>query len=61
MDLEIIGDYMNNRVAFIIPYFGKFNNYFPLFLKSCEANADLCDWLIYTDDKTEYKLSLIHI
>lgn len=46
---------MNNRVAFIIPYFGKFNNYFPLFLKSCEANADFCDWLIYTDDKTEYK------
>lgn len=46
---------MNNRVAFIIPYFGKFNNYFPLFLKSCETNADLCDWLIFTDDKTEYK------
>lgn len=45
----------NYRVVFIIPYFGKFNNYFPLFLKSCEANADLCDWLIFTDDRTNHK------
>lgn len=45
---------MNNRIAFVVPYFGKFNNYFPLFLKSCEANSDLCDWIIFTDDKTKY-------
>lgn len=43
-----------NRIAFIIPYFGKFNNYFPLFLESCAANRDFCDWLIFTDDRTVY-------
>ena len=42
------------RICFIIPYFGKFNNYFNIFLKSCETNASLCDWLIFTDDKTKY-------
>lgn len=41
------------RKALIVPYFGKFNNYFPLWLKSCEYNKDY-DWLIYTDDYTEY-------
>lgn len=44
---------MNNKICFIIPYFGKFNNYFPLFLKSCEWNKDY-NWLIFTDDKTKY-------
>lgn len=39
--------------ALIVPYFGKFNNYFPLWLKSCEYNSDY-DWFIYTDDHTEY-------
>ncbi len=43
-----------NKIAFVIPYFGKFNNYFPIFLKSCEKNKRCCDWLIFTDDKTEY-------
>lgn len=42
------------KIIFIIPYFGKFNNYFNLFLKSCEKNKDLCDWLIFTDDRTDY-------
>lgn len=41
------------KCAFIIPYFGKFNNYFQLFLNSCKYNQDY-DWLIFTDDKTEY-------
>ncbi len=36
-------------VCFVIPYFGKLPNYFPLFLKSCEINADY-DWLLLTDD-----------
>lgn len=39
-----------NRCVFIIPYFGKFNSYFELFLNSCGANQDF-DWLIVTDDK----------
>lgn len=41
------------KIVFIIPYFGKFNNYFQLFLNSCAKNQEV-NWLIYTDDKTEY-------
>ena len=41
------------KIVFIIPYFGKFNNYFQLFLNSCAKNEKI-DWLIYTDDKTLY-------
>ena len=41
------------KVAFIIPYFGRFNNYFPLFLESCAHNPD-CDWLIFTDDRRAF-------
>lgn len=37
-------------ICFVIPYFGKFNNYFQLFLNSCRPNNN-CDWLIFTDDK----------
>lgn len=46
---------MNSKYkkALIVPYFGKFNEYFPLWLKSCEYNSDY-DWLIYTDDHTDY-------
>lgn len=39
--------------AFVIPYFGHFNNYFQLFLNSCKYNPDY-DWIIFTDDKTKY-------
>lgn len=42
------------KVAFIIPYFGKFNNYFQLFLNSCKENNEY-DWIIFTDDKYEYQ------
>lgn len=41
------------KCIIILPYFGKFNNYFNLFLKSCELNPDF-NWLIFTDDKSEY-------
>lgn len=44
---------MRRRLCFIIPYFGKMPNYFPLFLKSCSTNIDF-NWLIFTDDATEY-------
>ena len=43
-----------NRVAFILPYFGSFPNYFNLFLKSCQENRDLCDWILFTDNRTKY-------
>lgn len=41
------------KCVFILPYFGKFNNYFPLFLQSCKINASY-NWLIFTDDMTHY-------
>lgn len=43
---------MKNAI-FIIPYFGKFNNYFELFLNSCKYNPEF-NWMIITDDKTSY-------
>ncbi len=37
------------KLVLIIPYFGNFKNYFPLFLKSCRYNPKV-DWLIITDN-----------
>lgn len=42
------------KIAFIVPYFGKMNNYFDLWLTSCKNNPTI-DWIIFTDDKYEYK------
>lgn len=42
------------KLVFIIPYFGRFNNYFQLFLNSCAKNVDI-DWMIFTDDKRNFK------
>lgn len=39
--------------CFIIPYFGKLPNTFPIYLRTCAANPEY-DWLIVTDDYTEY-------
>lgn len=44
---------MKYRICFVVPYFGKLQNYFPLFLKTCERN-DGFHWLIFTDDDTPY-------
>ena len=41
------------KIAVIIPYFGKFPNYFELFLKSCKMNPTI-DWIIFTDSKENY-------
>lgn len=41
------------RLCFIIPYFGKLPNYFPVFLKTCGANPDY-NWLIFTNDINDY-------
>lgn len=38
----------SKKCVLILPYFGKFNNYFQLFLKSCKENPTY-DWLIFTD------------
>ncbi|NMM95228.1 DUF6625 family protein [Bifidobacterium oedipodis] len=42
-----------NKCVLILPYFGKFNNYFPLFLRSCGANPTY-DYLIFTDNTDCY-------
>ena len=39
-----------DRFAIIIPYFGKFNNYFQLWLASCGKNPNY-DWLLFTDNR----------
>lgn len=39
-----------NKCCFIIPYFGRFPQCFPLFLKTCAWNPDF-NWLIITDDE----------
>ena len=43
------------KCIFIIPYFGKFPNYFELFLKSCEYNPSF-NWLFISDCVYEGKL-----
>ncbi|MGU8221424.1 DUF6625 family protein [Clostridium perfringens] len=42
------------KIALLVPYFGKFNNYFDLWISSCKFNKSI-DWIIITDDKKEYK------
>lgn len=42
-----------HKICFILPYFGKFPNYFPFFLDSCRYN-DSIDWLIITDSDQPY-------
>lgn len=39
-----------NKIAIIVAYFGKFPNYFPLWLKSCGKNPTV-DFLIVTDQE----------
>ena len=41
------------NVALVLPYFGKFNSYFDLFLESCRTNPSY-DWLILTDNCNGY-------
>ena len=42
----------DKKCVFIIPYYGDFNNYFSLFLKSCSLNPSY-DWIIFTDNKRD--------
>ena len=39
---------MCNNICVIVAYFGKFSNYFPLWLKSCEYNSKI-DFFIFSD------------
>lgn len=42
-------------IVLLIPYFGKFDNIFPLWLKSCEINNSI-DFIIITDIKNKFEL-----
>lgn len=42
-----------HKIVLILPYFGRFNNYFPLYLESCRFNPTI-DWMIFTDDKRDF-------
>lgn len=44
----------SKKCGIVLPYFGKFGNYFQLFLNSCKKNKEY-DWLIFTDDMTKYE------
>lgn len=41
------------KILIILPYFGKFPSYFPLFLQSCRYNPTI-DWLLLTDIQETY-------
>lgn len=43
------------RKILILPYFGKFNDYFNLWIESCKYNSDI-DWLIITDNNIKFDL-----
>lgn len=43
------------KTAIVLPYFGKFDTLFPLWLKSCEINKDII-WFIFTDDKRKFDI-----
>ena len=40
-------------IVYLIPYFGKLPESFQMWLLSCKMNPSI-DWLLLTDDKTEY-------
>lgn len=42
-----------SSIGLVLPYFGTFPNYFPLFLESCRNNPTV-DWHIYTDNDAAY-------
>ncbi len=41
------------KCVFIIPYFGKLPDFFPVFLKTCATNKHF-DWFVFTDDKSKF-------
>lgn len=41
------------KIALILPYFGKLDHLFPLWLQSCRYNHDI-DWLIFTNDRQQF-------
>lgn len=50
------------KIVLVVFYFGKFPDYFPLFLKSCKNNPEIT-WKIYTDNvkNDEWPSNVEHI
>ena len=44
-----------NRIAIVVPWFGKIPSYFPFFIKGLENNKNTLDILFFTDEVIEYK------
>ena len=42
-------DNADKKIAFVVPYYGKFPDYFPLWLKTCGTNPTI-DFLLFTDE-----------
>ena len=51
---------MENKVCLIVPYFGRFPNYFNFWLRSCEYNR-MFDWIIFTDNNLIIKAPNIKV
>lgn len=48
-------------IVYIVPYFGKFPDFFNIWLESCRYNKTV-DWLIFTDDRTQFSYpSNVHV
>lgn len=47
---------MSNKIAVIVAYFGRFPNYFPLWLKSCGRNPTI-DFIVVSDQCLESSIS----
>lgn len=43
------------KKCLLVPYFGQFNSYFPLWAKTCGNNPDI-DWLLFTDQDIFFTL-----
>ena len=50
------------KIGIVVPYYGKFPNYFALFLRSCENNPTI-DWIVFTDimEVFEYPKNVLRV
>jgi hypothetical protein len=48
LDFRPLSPPLAHRIAFILPWFGRWPNWMPLFWESCRWNPNI-RWLIYTD------------
>ena len=60
VNANIKADMNKNKIAIVVAYFGKFPNYFPLWLKSCGSNPNI-DVIIVTDQKVDVSYANIFV